>query len=58
MGSKTFCDICNKEVDRPKSPYVSFHHGTLDLEYIYFACWADKKNWPHIHTLPQEKEND
>jgi hypothetical protein len=58
MSFRFFCDICKKEVNRSNSPFVGLDIARLKLKHICFDCWADPKNWPKIHSLPQEKEND
>lgn len=49
MSSKTFCDVCKKEIkDRGIMVW-----GIPRTNFCK-KCWFDKKKWPIIHKLDKE----
>lgn len=53
MSSKTFCDVCDKEIKE-------YHDGVSVRSHEIFnycrKCWADKKSWPKIHAPEPKRE--
>jgi hypothetical protein len=50
MAHKTFCDICDIEVDWYELVNVDIRRGKRG-EYCK-KCWYDEKNWKDIHEKP------
>jgi hypothetical protein len=48
MSTKTFCDICDKEIIGHDSEIKIWSHP---MKTYCKICWTDKKNWPRIHKV-------
>lgn len=53
MSTKTFCDICQKEITIRGEEITVWSHP---LKSYCVKCWAEEKNWPKIHKLTKNKK--
>lgn len=53
MARKSFCDICDKEINYRNSVTVGI--PLMGKEYCK-ECWIDIKNWEKIHELKPSEE--
>lgn len=58
MSSKTFCDICHKEIKEysREEPYMDIRTNPFGPSMeLCLKCWTNKKNWPKIHKVQKPK---